>query len=59
MNTKEKNCFNGEIITKNDYSYNKDRQIWNRAIQKFPKLIIYCDSSKDIICAVKYAVKIA
>lgn len=57
MKSKDKICFKGEIVTKKDRSYNLDRQIWNRAIQRFPKAILYCESLKDVVCAVKFAVE--
>ncbi len=47
--------FRGEIITPCDIDYNKDRQIWNRAIQKYPCAIAYCENACDVSYAVKYA----
>lgn len=49
-------CFNGEIVTPNDVEYEKDRQVWNRAIQKYPAAILYCASKEDVISALKFCV---
>lgn len=42
----------GKIITPFDNEYNIDRQVWNRAIQKFPFIIVYCYSKEDISNAI-------
>ena len=55
--SKDKSCFNGKIVTRKSKTYNKDRQIYNTAIQKFPKAIVYCKSTEDVACAVKDAFK--
>ncbi len=50
-------CFDGEIVTPDDASYNQARQIWNRAIQRYPSLIVYCEDYNDVRKAVIYAIK--
>lgn len=57
MKSKEETCFKGKIVTKKSKNYNKDRQIYNKSIQKFPKEIVYCKSTIDVACAVKDAFK--
>lgn len=49
--------FNGEIVTPNDKNYNEDRQLWNRAIQKYPCSIFYCTNTNDVIFALRLALK--
>lgn len=44
----------GEIITPNDYEYNKARKNYNLAIEKEPCLIVFCLNENDVINAVKY-----
>lgn len=45
----------GEIITPCDEQYEEARQEWNRAIQKFPKVIVYCYNKNDVINAILWA----
>ena len=45
----------GEIITPCDEQYDEDRQEYNRSIQKFPKVIVYCCNKTDIINAICWA----
>lgn len=45
------------IITPESKEYENARQEWNRAIQKFPKIILYCESTKDVSEAIKHAYK--
>ncbi len=45
----------GEVVTPCDKNYNKARQIWNRAIQKYPDAIVYCENSHEVANAVLYA----
>ena len=47
--------FQGEIITPDNISYNDDRQIWNRAIQRYPAIIAYCENVYDVSWAVQYS----
>ena len=54
----KKLCFfniDGEIITQNDARYEKARQEWNRAIQKYPIAIVYCENNEDVSEAVVWA----
>ncbi len=45
----------GEIITPESADYNKDRQIFNRAIQRFPSVIAYCEDYGDVSSAIQCA----
>ncbi len=49
------NNFQGEIITPDDLRYNQARQIWNRAIQKFPAAIVYCENTDDVCASIAFA----
>ncbi len=49
--------FSGEIIVPSSPSYNIDRQLWNRSIQKFPCVIFYCESEDDVKSAVLFCKK--
>lgn len=45
----------GEVITKCDNNYEYVRQLWNRAIQKYPIAIVYCSSHCDVSNAILWA----
>ncbi|MBD7912828.1 MULTISPECIES: FAD-dependent oxidoreductase [Clostridium] len=47
----------GEITTREDFNYEEDRKSWNRAIQKYPLVIVFCKNKKDIISAIGWAKK--
>ncbi len=49
--------FCGSVITPDSPQYTKARQVFNRAIQKFPDLITYCSDENEVIKAVKAARK--
>lgn len=42
------------VVTRDDFEYEESRQAWNRAIQKYPQAIAYCQSEEDIIKALKF-----
>lgn len=45
----------GEVVTKENYTYDKDRIAWNRAIDKYPLVIIYCSNEEDISNAIVWS----
>jgi hypothetical protein len=45
----------GEIVTKESFTYEEDKMAWNRAIEKFPLVIIYCNNQEDIINAIVWS----
>ncbi|WP_433748102.1 FAD-binding oxidoreductase [Falsibacillus pallidus] len=47
----------GEIVTPIDPKYSEARQEWNRAIQKFPLVIVYCSRKQDVSNAIRWARK--
>lgn len=51
------NCtgLTGEIVTPDDPGYDIDRQEWNRAVQKYPRAIVYCFDQQDVRNAVCWA----
>lgn len=55
MNDNYYHGLTGQIITPNDPEYDADRQIFNRAIQKFPQVIVYCYNEQDIRNAILWA----
>lgn len=47
----------GKVITKFHCEYEQARQEWNRSIQKFPLVIVYCYTNFDISNAIMWARK--
>lgn len=47
----------GYVVTKESYEYEESRKCWNRAIQKYPLVIVYCHSNDEIINAIDWAKK--
>lgn len=45
----------GEIITKESFEYKESIKAWNRAIKKYPLVIIYCHNEEDVSNAVLWA----
>lgn len=45
----------GTVVTPLSPQYDEARQEWNRAIQKFPAVIVYCHNEKDVQNAVLWA----
>ena len=45
----------GEIITREDFEYEEERKAWNRAIEKYPLIIVYCETEDDIKNAIIFA----
>ncbi|WP_217805959.1 FAD-binding oxidoreductase [Sporomusa malonica] len=45
----------GKVVTPYSKEYEQARQEWNRAIQKFPIIIVYCYAVKDIQNAICWA----
>lgn len=45
----------GRIITREDLQYEESREMWNRAIEKYPLLIVYCKNSEDVRNAILWA----
>ena len=45
----------GKVVIPCDKDYEEARQEWNRAVQKFPAAIVYCNSVEDIQNAVCWA----
>lgn len=48
--------FRGEIVTPDDMGYEEGRQVWNRAIQKYPIAILYCTSREDVVSALRFCI---
>lgn len=44
----------GEIVTRESISYDDARQSWNRAINKYPSIIIFCHTKEDISNAISW-----
>ncbi|NKF06866.1 FAD-binding oxidoreductase [Clostridium gasigenes] len=45
----------GEVVTRDDFSYEESRKAWNRAIEQYPLVIVYCQSEKDVCTAISWA----
>lgn len=46
-----------KIVTKDNCEYEESRLAWNRAIEKYPLVIIYCYNEQDIMNAILWAKK--
>ena len=49
------NGLTGTVVTPKDPGYTEARLMWNRAIEKFPGAIVFCDTVRDVSNAVKWA----
>ncbi|MGG7076548.1 FAD-binding oxidoreductase [Clostridium sardiniense] len=49
------NKLTGIVITRDDFEYEESRLSWNRAIQKYPLVFVYCTEKEDIINAINWA----
>ena len=38
----------GDVVTRDDFRYEESRMSWNRAIEKYPLVIIYCKEKNDV-----------
>ena len=47
--------FQGELIRREDPSYDGARRIWNGAIDRYPALIARCSGVADVLAAVRFA----
>lgn len=47
----------GDVVTRDDYRYEKDRKQWNRAIEKYPLVIVYCYNYEDVQNSIQWAKK--
>ena len=45
----------GDVVTRDDHSYEIDRKQWNRAIEKYPLVIVYCYNHEDVQNAICWA----
>lgn len=45
----------GDIVTRDDFEYEECRKAWNRAIEKYPLLIVYCYKVEDVQNAILFA----
>lgn len=45
----------GEVVTRDDFSYEESRKSWNRAIEKYPLVIVYCKNEDDICNVIEWA----
>ena len=57
MNCCESNGLTGRVITPENPIYQEARQVYNRAVQKFPSAIVYCQNIADVCHAVLWAKK--
>lgn len=55
MNGIDYSGLTGKIVTKEDYDYKDSIKSWNRAIEKYPLVIIYCYNDEDIVNAINWA----
>lgn len=57
MNTCNFNGLTGHVVTPDDPYYHELRQVYNRAIQKFPLAIVFCQNQDDVSNAVLWSRK--
>ena len=50
--------FKGDIVTQEDKSYEVARLEWNRAINKYPLIIAYCECAEDVQEAIRWSRKL-
>ncbi len=55
MNTCNFNGLTGRVVTPDDPCYHELRQVYNRAVQKFPLAIVYCQNQEDVSNAVLWS----
>ena len=49
------NALSGGVVTKESPNYEECCLSWNRAIEKHPLVIVYCQENQDVIQAIKWA----
>ena len=47
----------GDVVTRDDFRYEESRMSWNRAIEKYPLVIIYCKEKNDVRNSILWARK--
>ncbi|EIT84773.1 FAD linked oxidase domain-containing protein [Fictibacillus macauensis ZFHKF-1] len=57
MKTLDLKGLTGEIITRFSPLYTAARQEWNRGVQRFPLIIVYCENNRDVSNAVIWSRK--
>lgn len=50
-------CVHGQIVLPDDATYNASRQQSNPAFQKYPCIIVYCETAGDVKCCLRFAYK--
>lgn len=53
----DKTGLTGTIITREDAYYEAGRTMWNRAIEKYPLVIVYCKNEEDVKNSILWARK--
>ncbi|MEG0296236.1 MAG: FAD-binding oxidoreductase [Clostridium sp.] len=49
------NGLSGDVVTKDDFRYEEERKCWNRAIEKYPLVIVFCHNKSDVINAIAWS----
>src|ERR1700756_5073380 len=52
-----RNTMWGQVVSWGDDDYGRTRQIWNRAVESQPALLVLCETSADVQAAVRSAVR--
>ena len=51
------NGLTGTVVTREEVNYEISRTMWNRAIEKYPLAIVYCQTIEDVKNSIKWARK--
>lgn len=52
---REINTLSARVVTREDFEYEISRRAWNRAIEKYPLMIVYCKTDEEVREAILYA----
>lgn len=52
---RETHTLSARVVTREDFEYEASRRAWNRAIQKYPLMIVYCKTDEEVREAILFA----
>ena len=57
MNNINLHGLKGRIVRKEDYDYDECRLSWNRAIDSYPKVIVYCSNKEEVANNIRWCIE--